>query len=565
MSFDAVCSREMDQSDVFELGQVSDMLDKSLQGYHATIFAYGHTGSGKTYTMEGYEYFVDADGIPTPDFETNPSHFGITPRVINMLFQKITEASSYTSVKIRCSYIQIYNENVFDLLNPQYEVIETPGCVATTVPQALKVRWSKRDEFFVENQTLYDCQDAREMRKVFQLGVRNKIRRSHALNNVSNRSHCLFSIYIESRSLETNEPARCSRLTLVDLAGSERISLTGVVGQARKEAVEINRSLLVLGKVISALDDRNRMKSTMKSGPSAKSVLAHVPYRDSKLTQLLKHSLGGSAITLMIACVSPGMFCAEDNISTLKYAARARNIRNRPVVNEDPAAAAVRDLQAEVQRLKAELAASRAVQTSGNLPPTGKIAAASVGRDGLETVDSLGSKLAEAMSLMNTLVDNNGVLRERVEYETWKNQELSHQVEELVDENGKLRNRLLDLEGMLFADPSLSNSNMQMSNFSETSGDVMTRSGLMVELLELRRQNRQLLRSTAGDEKVGHKEKEKERENEKPRRSSTAQPRSRRDSHSSNLTSNITTTQGKKKALTGVLSVDEMKALFSSP
>lgn len=166
------------------------------------------------------------------------------------------------------------------------------------------------------------------MTDLYKFGSRNRILASHNLNEVSSRSHCIFSITIESQDLKDPNNITVSKLQLVDLAGSEKQSLTGTTGQQAKEASDINKSLHVLRKVITALTEKELKKGGKDSG--------FIPYRESKLTSLLKQSLGGNSYTLMIACLSPSDRFFEENLSTLQYAARASQISNIPTKNVDP-------------------------------------------------------------------------------------------------------------------------------------------------------------------------------------------------------------------------------------
>lgn len=175
------------------------------------------------------------------------------------------------------------------------------------------MRWSKKDQFVLENLYIFEAASAQEANDLFKFGSRNRVLASHNLNEVSSRSHCIFSLTIESTDLQDTNNITVSKLQLVDLAGSEKQSLTGTTGQQAKEATDINKSLHVLRKVITALTEK---ESKGKGG-------SFIPYRESKLTSLLKQSLGGNSYTLMIACLSPSDRYFEENLSSLQYAARA--------------------------------------------------------------------------------------------------------------------------------------------------------------------------------------------------------------------------------------------------
>lgn len=188
--------------------------------------------------------------------------------------------------------------------------------------QGLRIRWTQKDQFVVENLYVFECQSAEEALKLFKFGSQNKILASHQLNEFSSRSHGIFSLTVETQDIKQLMNVTVSRLQLVDLAGSEKHSLVQTEGIHAKESIDINKSLLVLRRVITSLTDK-------------KSDQQFVPYRESKLTQLLKQCLGGNSYTLMIACLSPIDRFIEENVSTLNYAARASLISNAPMKNVD--------------------------------------------------------------------------------------------------------------------------------------------------------------------------------------------------------------------------------------
>ncbi|CAK4094585.1 unnamed protein product [Aphanomyces euteiches] len=169
-----------------------------------------------------------------------------------------------------------------------------------------------------------------EMLSRFTEGVKQKIMATTNMNAASSRSHCIYTIYVESIDLENPELVTLTKLSLVDLAGSERIVKTGATGVTLQESIGINKSLFVLRQVIQILSDE---ASNNQAGHSSGGSKTYVPYRDSKLTSLLKHSLGGNSITVMVVCLSPSDLCYEENLSTLQYAARAQQISNTPVKN----------------------------------------------------------------------------------------------------------------------------------------------------------------------------------------------------------------------------------------
>jgi len=292
------------------------MLSKVIEGFNATIFAYGPTGSGKTYSMEGYEYDKNLKPIIKED-----ERAGLIPRITKFLFEKIKQGSKNIEYTVYCTYVQIYKENVYDLLNPAQ--LKGPG---------LKLRWNKSEEFYLENLFMHPCYTYSEVLSLYNAGVKNKILASHNANAASSRSHCILSLNIEGIDSETGT-ILTSKLQLVDLAGSEKVSQTGNEGAALKESIEINKALFTLRQVISTL-------ASIKEGDSA-----FVPYRDSKLTSLLKQSIGGNSYCLMIACIAPSDFYFEDNLSTLAYATKASCISNEPIKNLDPKTKLIKNLR----------------------------------------------------------------------------------------------------------------------------------------------------------------------------------------------------------------------------
>lgn len=309
-----------------------------FQGFHATIFAYGQTGSGKTYTMEGYDYQSGGDkgrGVRPVIQETENN--GITLRTLKEMFTQIENTNSMGKKKIQvsCSFLQIYNEKVFDLLNA------TP---VSKQSKGLRIRWNKTSQFSVENLFICDCKQATDAIDLFNIGIKNKIVASHQMNHASSRSHCIFTVNLSIMDSKNTDNVIHSKLQLVDLAGSERVGLTGSSGLAYKESIDINKSLLTLRKVITCLAELKGKRST-----------SHIPYRESKLTSLLKQSLGGNSFTLMIACMCPSNSYMDENISTLTYATKASYIANDPKRNDDPRIQIIRDLKSKISALESEL------------------------------------------------------------------------------------------------------------------------------------------------------------------------------------------------------------------
>ncbi|NXG66513.1 KIF12 protein, partial [Hemiprocne comata] len=300
--FSAVFDAGASQEAVFEGSGMRQLVELAIDGFSCTVFAFGQTGSGKTYTLMG----------PLAQSETRPAApglLGLMQRSFSCLLEQSRSRGS--DLVLSASYLEIYNEQVRDLLSPG------PPC-------ALPLRWSKTRGFYVENQLSVDFESLEAIADLLlQAGSQRRRTSAHALNKHSSRSHALLTIHIRSRAVsmhpapDTTCHSKQGTLCFVDLAGSERVKETGSNGELSVEANNINRSLLALGHCISLLA-KPRGKRT------------HIPYRDSKLTRLLARSLGGSGVTLMVACISPSSRCLLETLSTLHYASRARRVTTRP-------------------------------------------------------------------------------------------------------------------------------------------------------------------------------------------------------------------------------------------
>uniref|UniRef100_A0A8C6LXK2 Kinesin family member 4A n=1 Tax=Nothobranchius furzeri TaxID=105023 RepID=A0A8C6LXK2_NOTFU len=321
-TYDYVFDPTAEQEEVFNTA-VSPLLRGLFTGYHATVLAYGQTGSGKTYSM---------GGTYTSAQENDPS-VGVIPRVISRIFEE-KEKKKNSEICLAVSYLEIYNEEILDLL-----------CSSKDKP-ALSIREDPKEGIKIVGLTERQVFSGPEMVSCLELGNSARTVGSTAMNAASSRSHAIFTITLEQRRGSDKVDSVISKLHLVDLAGSERQKKTKAEGDRLKEGISINRGLLSLGNVISALGDESK-KSTF------------VPYRDSKLTRLLQDSLGGNSHTLMIACISPADSNMEETINTLRYADRARKIKNKPIVNVDPRAAEMSRLKQQVQELQVMLLHAR--------------------------------------------------------------------------------------------------------------------------------------------------------------------------------------------------------------
>jgi kinesin family protein 6/9 len=313
------------QEVVFEL-VAKDVLNHALEGYSGTLFCYGQTGAGKTFTMSGSSL----------DYK----YRGMIPRSISMLFQEI-QSRYEQSITFRVSYLEIYNEMMFDLLSPD-------------LSSNLAIQEDARGSIVVKGLTQKICNNEEEALGYLFEGETNRTISQHRMNAASSRSHAIFSIYLEMRSrVESTEKVIYSKINLVDLAGSERTKKTGSEGTTLIEANYINKSLSFLEQVVVALGEKQR---------------DHIPYRQSKLTYLLKDSIGGNSKTLMVANVWPEADHLEETISTLKFASRMMKVSNEATINIhlDPQVL-LKKYEREIKELKQELAMHDTLASRGRI------------------------------------------------------------------------------------------------------------------------------------------------------------------------------------------------------
>ncbi|XP_029378333.1 kinesin-like protein KIF21A isoform X1 [Echeneis naucrates] len=326
------------------------LIDGCFEGYNATVFAYGQTGSGKTYTMgTGFD-------VNIPDEE-----LGIIPRAVHHLFRGIEERQQAAQeqgrpvpeFKINAQFLELYNEEVLDLFDSTRDMKQKSH---------IKIHEDATGGIYTVGVTTRTVTSEAEMMQCLKLGALSRTTASTQMNVQSSRSHAIFTIQLcqvrvcasDNQDNETDNRVSngnseldeyetlTAKFHFVDLAGSERLKRTGATGDRAKEGISINCGLLALGNVISALGDRSKRAS-------------HVPYRDSKLTRLLQDSLGGNSQTVMIACISPSDQDFMETLNTLKYANRARNIKNKVMVNQDKASQQISALRTEIARLQMEL------------------------------------------------------------------------------------------------------------------------------------------------------------------------------------------------------------------
>ena len=322
-AFDHVMGERIKQHMLYSLiGE--DIVEGCLKGYNGTIFAYGQTGSGKTYTMSG--------------LSTEGDDRGLTPRAFEHLFSKMRRLeeeciNGRLEYLCKASFMEIYNENILDLL-----VAKKPSGVNHCIREDLK------RGVYVEHLHEESCDTAAACNRLLQKGLESRQTAETQMNQQSSRSHAVFCLHIESRhtSSEGLVNTRRARLNLIDLAGSERQKSAGSGGKQLKEGCHINKSLSALGSVINALVEVSQGRAR------------HIPFRDSKLTFLLKDSLGGNSRTTVIATIDPSSSSFGESLTTLKFAQRAKRVQNQPVVNEDMSSD-VQALKAEIVRLRAQL------------------------------------------------------------------------------------------------------------------------------------------------------------------------------------------------------------------
>uniref|UniRef100_A0A669B7W0 Kinesin family member 21B n=1 Tax=Oreochromis niloticus TaxID=8128 RepID=A0A669B7W0_ORENI len=341
-TYDFVFDIDSEQPHIYQTC-VYKLIEGCFEGYNATVFAYGQTGSGKTYTM--------GTGF---DVSLSPQDQGIIPRAVHQLFEGIQarrmlaqEAGTQPpDFKVSAQFLELYNEEILDLFDGTRDP-ESRGRKST-----IKIHEDSSGSIYTTGVTSRLVQSEDELLQCLKLGALSRTTASTQMNAQSSRSHAIFTIHLcqmrvcqQQMSGPIAQPeyeTLMAKFHFVDLAGSERLKRTGATGDRAREGISINCGLLALGNVISALGDQ-----TKKGG--------HVPYRDSKLTRLLQDSLGGNSRTVMIACVSPSDRDFMETLNTLKYANRARNIKNKVMVNQDKTSQQISALRAEIARLQMEL------------------------------------------------------------------------------------------------------------------------------------------------------------------------------------------------------------------
>ncbi|XP_028067149.1 kinesin-like protein KIN-5B isoform X2 [Camellia sinensis] len=329
-TFDKVFGPKAQQRSIYDQAIVP-IVNEVLEGFNCTVFAYGQTGTGKTYTMEG--------GMRNKGGEL-PAEAGVIPRAVRQIFDTLEAQNADYSMKV--TFLELYNEEITDLLAPEdySRTFEDKQKKPISLMEDGKGCVILRG---LEEEAVYS---ANEIYNLLERGAAKRRTADTLLNKRSSRSHSVFTItiHVKETTVGDEELIKCGKLNLVDLAGSENISRSGAREGRAREAGEINKSLLTLGRVINALVEHS----------------AHIPYRDSKLTRLLRDSLGGKTKTCIIATISPTAQCLEETLSTLDYACRAKNIKNKPEANQKMSKAVLlKDLYLEIERMKQDVRAAR--------------------------------------------------------------------------------------------------------------------------------------------------------------------------------------------------------------
>ncbi|XP_054094150.2 kinesin-like protein KIF21A isoform X8 [Callithrix jacchus] len=351
-TFDYVFDIDSQQEQIYTQC-IEKLIEGCFEGYNATVFAYGQTGAGKTYTMgTGFDVNIVEE------------EQGIISRAVKHLFKSIEEKKHIAiknglpppDFKVNAQFLELYNEEVLDLFDTTRDID------AKNKKSNIRIHEDSTGGIYTVGVTTRTVNTESEMMQCLKLGALSRTTASTQMNVQSSRSHAIFTIHvcqtrvcpqidadnatdnkIISESAQMNEfETLTAKFHFVDLAGSERLKRTGATGERAKEGISINCGLLALGNVISALGDKSKRAT-------------HVPYRDSKLTRLLQDSLGGNSQTIMIACVSPSDRDFMETLNTLKYANRARNIKNKVMVNQDRASQQINALRSEITRLQMEL------------------------------------------------------------------------------------------------------------------------------------------------------------------------------------------------------------------
>ncbi|XP_017153923.1 kinesin-like protein KIF21A isoform X1 [Drosophila miranda] len=434
-TFDYVYDTCSNQGQIYK-ESVEPLVESTLQGYNATVLAYGQTGSGKTYTM-GTGFDRESDDI----------QLGIIPRAVQHIFSGIedfeTTASNETSAigspqfSLAVQYIELYNEDIFDLLDPFNK------------NTSFKIHEAANGQIEITGASIKPINHPQDALKFLQQGALARTTASTKMNDQSSRSHALFTIFVRRQRLLTptnnvldnDLETFTSKFHFVDLAGSERLKRTLATGERAREGISINCGLLSLGNCISALGDKSKRA-------------LHVPYRDSKLTRLLQDSLGGNSRTLMIACISPSDRDFMETLNTLKYANRARNIKNKVQINKDQSSRTISQLRRDVSALQMELLEYKqgklVVDCDGNATRSDTF------NENILLLSEnkrLKQRLKSMQETINTLTERNAHLQLEKDLNKWSNDtnldlDKNNIVEYYIKEIEKLKAKLIESKEM---------------------------------------------------------------------------------------------------------------------
>ncbi|XP_054270750.1 chromosome-associated kinesin KIF4A-like isoform X1 [Macrosteles quadrilineatus] len=458
-TFNYVFDSSTPQIDIYETA-VQNLVNQLFKGYNVTVLAYGQTGSGKTYSM---------GTCPS----ANPADQGIIQRAINDMFVKIENDDDWM-FNVSVSFLELYNEQLIDLLSENKN-------------STVDLRESNRG-IIIPGLTQKTALTAADVLQCLQQGSENRTTGATAMNAQSSRSHAIFTIYIRQTKRSDEDDAMSAKFHLVDLAGSERSKKTRAEGKRFIEGVNINKELFVLGNVISSLCDGS----------------AFVNYRDSKLTRLLQDSLGGNALTLMLACVSPADSNLDETVNTLRYADRARKIKNKPVVNQDPQKQEINRLKQTIEELRLQIVSN---QPGTSCPPEhselieknklfmekNKKLGASLDRALMQTTSLLErTQIAEAARDRLTAILNNfnaafnntlsGIDSSLNDDQKTSIQSLKVLIDELKTENEKSETERIKFEEQLCAAETSLNESSHRADLSVTEEDDEGREEFVLEL-----------------------------------------------------------------------------------
>ena len=387
-TYDKVFPSDTNQKTIFET-VAKPLISAAFEGINGTLFCYGQTSSGKTYTMEG--------------ITTDNNLMGVIPRMMQLIFDTINSGSPDIEFSVKCQYYQIYNEKIQDLID--------------TRKTDLAIREDKNKGIWVEDCTEEYVESEQEMFNFFQNGASNRAVASTKMNALSSRSHSLFAVIIYQRNIIT-ESSKTGKIYFVDLAGSEKMSKAGIEGNTMlKEAQNINKSIMTLGMVINALTKGAK----------------HIPYRDSKLTRVLQESLGGNSLTNLIINCSPSMINQNESLSTLRFGQRAKLIKNKVVANTQQS---VKELMMKLKQ------AEEKIKELEEIIGAGKV-------DGISEDDKNRKKCPECKKLTNKInyltVQNNNYLQENEDLQKDK-EDLQEEIKNKNKEHLILNEKITNLE-----------------------------------------------------------------------------------------------------------------------